>query len=145
MEPRKFSIELQRHKVYPTEVIHATPGWRLMQIPPRVLLTDFANNPVAGVQVAFGPASGGGVVTGAVVTTGADGAAVVESWVLGALGAQQLEARVEGVSGSPVLFEATALHSNLPASSRCVRRSGHLRRSSSSTPMEHRSRSMGSR
>ena len=51
---------------------------------PSVLVTDAHGNPVQGVSVTFAVASGGGSVTGATATTGADGVATVGPWTLGA-------------------------------------------------------------
>jgi hypothetical protein len=60
--------------------------------------------------VVFAIGTGGGAVTGASVTTGADGVAAVGSWTLGAAGANTLVATVTGAtSGSPTTFSATAL------------------------------------
>lgn len=75
-------------------------------VAPSVAVTDAAGNPVAGVTVTFAVASGGGSVTGAVATTGADGRAAVGSWTLGAAGANTLTATA-GTTGS-VTFTATA-------------------------------------
>lgn len=79
--------------------------------PPAVVVRDAGGTPVAGVGVSFAVTSGGGSVTGADATTGADGIAAVGSWTLGGTtGANTLSATVqaEGVSGSPVTFTATA-------------------------------------
>jgi hypothetical protein len=79
--------------------------------PPAVVVRDAGGTPVAGVGVKFAVASGGGSVTGADATTGADGIAAVGSWTLGGnTGANTLRATVQadGVSGSPVTFTATA-------------------------------------
>ena len=79
---------------------------------PAVLVQDAGGTPVAGVEVRFAVTAGGGTVTGALATTGADGIAAVESWALGAAtGANGLRATVQadGVTGNPVAFSATAV------------------------------------
>lgn len=77
--------------------------------PPRVLVRDAFGNPVAGVNVQFTVTSGGGSVTGATQTTGANGMAAVGSWTLGAsLGANTLTATFPGTALAPVVFTATA-------------------------------------
>lgn len=80
--------------------------------PPAVVVRDAAGTPVAGVGVTFAVAAGGGALTGKDATTSADGIAAVGSWKLGGtLGANTLTATVqaEGLSGSPVIFTATAI------------------------------------
>jgi adhesin/invasin len=75
---------------------------------PSVLVTDAHGNPVAGVAVTFAVTAGGGSITGAKATTGADGVATVGSWTLGdAPGANMLTATAAGLAGSPVTFDAT--------------------------------------
>ena len=61
-------------------------------VAPAVRAVDRAGNPVAGVVVTFVIRDGGGVLTAAQATTGADGIARVGSWSLGASGAPLLEA-----------------------------------------------------
>ena len=69
-------------------------------------IADANGNPVAGAQVTFVVASGGGSVTGATQTTGADGIATVGGWTLGtAAGANTLTASSTGVA--TVTFTAT--------------------------------------
>jgi hypothetical protein len=75
-------------------------------VAPSVLVTDASGNPVSGVTVTFTVASGGGTVTGAVATTGANGRATVGSWTLGAVGTNTLTASA-GAAGT-VTFTATA-------------------------------------
>jgi adhesin/invasin len=93
----------------------ATAG-SVVAVPPSVKVTDDSDNPVAGVQVTFVVASGGGTVdagstSGApsvVVTTGADGIASLDAWTLGAaVGSNTLTATSEGLDGSPITFTAT--------------------------------------
>ncbi|HVP75814.1 MAG TPA: Ig-like domain-containing protein, partial [Gaiellaceae bacterium] len=80
---------------------------------PSAIVTDQYGNPVAGVSVTFSVASGGGSVTGANATTGADGVATVGSWTLGATaGSNALEAASAGLAGSPVTFHATGVPEN---------------------------------
>jgi hypothetical protein len=82
-----------------------------LTVAPSVKVTDASNRAVSGVSVTFAVASGGGSVTGATATTGADGVATVGSWTLGtAPGANTLTATtgVSGVTGSPATFTATA-------------------------------------
>src|SRR5690349_10236080 len=78
--------------------------------PPAVVVRDAGGTPVAGVAVTFAIGAGGGAVTGASATTGADGVAAVGGWTLGDVaGANTLTATVsaENVSGNPVTFTAT--------------------------------------
>ena len=80
-------------------------------VAPAVIVRDQYNNPVAGVAVTFAVASGGGSVTGATQTTGANGVAAVGSWTLGTTaGPNTLTATAtgSGITGNPVTFTATA-------------------------------------
>lgn len=77
-------------------------------IAPTVTVTA-DGQPAAGRTVTFAVTGGGGAVTGAQATSGADGIARVGSWTLGAAGAQQLSAQLTGATGSPAIFAATAL------------------------------------
>ena len=52
-------------------------------VAPQVRVNDAAGNPVAGVNVTFAVASGGGTLTGATATTDVTGRAAVGSWTLG--------------------------------------------------------------
>jgi adhesin/invasin len=75
--------------------------------PPAVKVTK-NGNPDAGVSVTFAITSGGGTVSGATQTTGADGVARVGSWTLGtAAGSNTVTATATGISGSPLSFTAT--------------------------------------
>jgi len=79
-------------------------------IPPAVRVTNSKGQPVAGVSVVFTVGVGGGTITGASATTGADGVAAVGSWTLGAVGNNTLVGTVSGAtSGSPTTFSATAV------------------------------------
>jgi len=68
---------------------------------PSVLVKDASGNPVAGRVVTFTVTAGGGSVTGAATTTGANGVATVGSWTLGTSGPNTLTATVAG--GAAVL------------------------------------------
>lgn len=71
-----------------------------------VRVTDRFGNPVAGVDVSWRVTRGGGSVSDAHSTTGADGRASV-SWTLGDSGRQQATATDSRLSGSPVQFDAS--------------------------------------
>jgi hypothetical protein len=76
-------------------------------VKPSVLVTDAQGNPVANVAVTFSVASGGGIVTGAAQSTGANGIATAGNWSLGATaGTNTLTATSGGLTGSPVTFTA---------------------------------------
>jgi hypothetical protein len=77
-------------------------------IRPAVQVTDSAGAPAAGVMVTFAVTGGGGTVGGSTQTTGTDGIARVGRWTLGQPGINTLEARSEGLAGSPVTFTADA-------------------------------------
>ncbi|MGH7427129.1 MAG: hypothetical protein ACREJ4_01990 [Candidatus Methylomirabilaceae bacterium] len=81
-----------------------------LNVRPGVRLTGTGNTPVPNVSVTFVAATGGGSVTGATVTTNANGVAQVGSWILGAsAGTNTLTATVAsgGIGGNPVTFTAT--------------------------------------
>jgi adhesin/invasin len=81
-------------------------------VAPAVVVRDAGGTPVAGASVSFAVTGGGGALTGAAATTGADGIATVGSWTLGGSAeTNTLKATVgaEGVSGNPVTFTATAM------------------------------------
>ena len=74
---------------------------------PSVIVKDSGGGAVAGVTVTFSVAAGNGTITGAAVTTGADGIARVGSWTLpSAPGTYALTASLPGAGGSPVTFTA---------------------------------------
>jgi hypothetical protein len=80
-----------------------------LNVRPAVRLTDAGNAPVAGASATFAVTSGGGSVTGATVTTNADGVAQAGSWTLGAsAGTNTITATVagSGITGNPVTFTA---------------------------------------
>ncbi len=79
----------------------------LLTSPIRARVTDQFDNAVAATSVTWTVISGGGAITATSVTD-AFGAAAA-SWTLGAaLGAQTAQASKTGVTGSPLLFTATA-------------------------------------
>lgn len=87
-----------------------TSAGAAVPVAPTVKVVDQFGNPVSGVTVTFAVASGGGNVTGATPTTGANGTAAVGSWQLGpAPGANTLTATIggAGVTGNPATFTAT--------------------------------------
>ncbi|MEO7367802.1 MAG: Ig-like domain-containing protein [Gemmatimonadaceae bacterium] len=87
----------------------ATAGG-LVATRPSVVVTDANNNPAAGFTVTFAPAGGSGAVTGGSAVTDAAGIATVGSWRLGTtVGPQSLNATGAGLTGSPVVFSATAV------------------------------------
>jgi len=77
-------------------------------IPPSVIVKDAFNNPVSGVSVTFGVATGGGSLTGGSATSNASGIATVGSWTLGTTaGTNTLTATSGSLTGSPITFTAT--------------------------------------
>ena len=86
----------------------ATTG-TAVAVDPSVIVRDTHGNPVGGVAVTFGVASGGGTVSPTTpVTTNASGIATVTSWTLGpTAGPNSLTATSTGLTGSPVTFTAT--------------------------------------
>ena len=76
--------------------------------PLRVVVRDAQGDPVAGVDVAWTVATGGGTLSATVQPTGADGISAV-TFVLGPTeGAQVVTAAAVGLTGSPVTFSETA-------------------------------------
>jgi hypothetical protein len=73
-----------------------------------VLVTDDAGDPVAGVTVQWS-ASGGGAVSPASSTSGADGKASATRTLGSTAGQHATIATVSGLEGSPVTFTATAI------------------------------------
>lgn len=77
--------------------------------PPAVRLLDMDGNPISGAKITFTVAVGGGSVTGAVATTGADGVATVGGWSVTA-GDNVLTASMPApFRVAPVRFTATGL------------------------------------
>jgi hypothetical protein len=75
---------------------------------PTVIVKDAGGNPVPGVSVDFAITGGGGSLTSGSGITGSNGQVGV-GWTLGpATGTNTLTASSTGLSGSPVLFSATA-------------------------------------
>jgi hypothetical protein len=77
---------------------------------PAVRVTDSNDNPVAGFAVDFGVGPNSGTVTGGNAVTDAAGIAAIQTWTLGTTpGPQTLVATAGSLSGSPVIFNATAV------------------------------------
>jgi leishmanolysin/Big-like domain-containing protein len=80
--------------------------------PPSVRLLDAEGKPVAGAKVTFARTAGGGALTNAVVTTGADGIATVGGWSI-TTGANQVTASIPApFRVPPVTFTATGVASS---------------------------------
>ena len=95
----------------------ATAG-KPVATPPAVKVTDANGNPVSGFTVDFGVGAASGTVTGGTAITDEAGIGAVVSWVLGPIpGAQTLVATAGSLTGSPVVFSATAV---APVPSRVV-------------------------
>jgi len=76
---------------------------------PSVIIRDANSLPVAGANVTFAVATGGGSVTGAITTTDASGTATVGNWTLGTTtGTNRMTATSGAMPGSPMTFTATA-------------------------------------
>lgn len=98
--PRPASVEASAG-----EGQNATVG-TAVATPPAVLVRDRNGDPLANVSVSFAVVAGGGTITGATASTGANGIAAVGSWTLGTVaGTNQLRATVTGLA--PVTFTAT--------------------------------------
>ena len=79
-----------------------------LTIRPALKVTDVFGNGIAGVVVTFAAATGGGAITGATQSTGADGVATLGGWTLGTLtGSNTITASVTGTSIGAT-FAATA-------------------------------------
>ena len=77
--------------------------------PPSVIVRDQNGSPMEGAIVTFAVASGGGSVSGAVVTTNASGIAAVGSWTLGPVtGANVLNATSGMLGGVSFMSTSTA-------------------------------------
>jgi len=98
-----------RHMVAASPVDQTANQGTAVPVAPAARVLDASNSPVAGVAVTFVVAGGGGAVTGASATSGLDGVATVGSWVMGPAGPQTLQARADGVTGSPLTFTATSV------------------------------------
>ena len=100
----------------------ATAG-EAVPIPPSVRVLDADGNPLGGIPVTFTATRGGGTVSGGTPVTNSDGVAAVGAWRLGPeAGANELSAEVAGqsLSGSPVVFSATAVAGGVSASQSTV-------------------------
>lgn len=76
-----------------------------LAVVPSVIVRDQQARPMAGVAVAFRVDSGGGAITNASVTTGADGVASAGNWTIGT-GRNRLRATAGTLA--PVFFTATS-------------------------------------
>jgi adhesin/invasin len=74
-----------------------------------VVVRDAGGLPVIGVPVSWAVASGGGVITPALDTTDASGVSTAVRTLGTGAGTQTATASVGGLTGSPVVFSATAL------------------------------------
>jgi Big-like domain-containing protein len=84
-------------------------------VAPSVRVTNDLGEPVAGVAVTYAVTKGGGSVSGASQITDANGVARVGNWTLGPkAGENTLQARAPSLSGSPVVFHATATATEPP-------------------------------
>jgi hypothetical protein len=106
----------------PITIVHVegngqrAPAGTAVPILPAVRVLDEAGEPVEGREVTFVVTAGGGSVTGAIRSTGADEVARVGGWTLGGTpGMNILEARSGSLAGSPVTFtaEGTALQAEV--------------------------------
>jgi hypothetical protein len=94
----------------PSTIEAASPmvqsGYARFQAPllPRVRVTDELGAALASVPVMFEVISGGGTVSGAEATSGADGIAAPQDWRLGDAPVQMLRASVPGAPGLSVTF-----------------------------------------
>ncbi|HUQ47086.1 MAG TPA: SGNH/GDSL hydrolase family protein [Gemmatimonadaceae bacterium] len=77
-------------------------------INPAVKVTTATGVPVPDITVTFSIRSGGGSVTGASAKTDSMGIATAGKWTLGSGGGNSLFATATGLSGSPLIFIATA-------------------------------------
>ncbi len=76
---------------------------------PAVRVVDQRGNPVPNVRVTFAVTAGGGSVTNATATSGADGVAAAGAWTLGAQpGENVLTATASGAGGAPLTATARA-------------------------------------
>jgi hypothetical protein len=71
-------------------------------------VTDAAGDPVQGVQVAWSVVDGGGAIAPAASNTNSSGVASAQFTLGASEGEQHAQASVQGLTGSPVVFTATA-------------------------------------
>lgn len=83
-----------------------------------VLVTDAAGNEVPGVTVGWSVLDGGGAVAPSTSVTGPDGVATAQFALGSVVGTQRAQAQVQGLSGSPVVFTATAATTPQPGDTR---------------------------
>jgi hypothetical protein len=92
------------------------PVGTLLAARPTVIVRVAGNYPLSGVSVSFAVTGGGGTITSGTQATDQSGLADV-GWTLGTTsGANTLTATVTGLSGSPVVFSATAIPGPVDAS-----------------------------
>ncbi|MEO5903534.1 MAG: Ig-like domain-containing protein [Gemmatimonadaceae bacterium] len=84
------------------------PALSALPVRPAVKVTAANGAPVRDVVVTFSIRSGGGSITGETATTDSAGIATIGSWIVGAGGGNSLFATRSGLSGSPLIFVATA-------------------------------------
>lgn len=82
---------------------------------PSVVVTDADANGVPGIAITFAVIAGAGSITGATVSTDAQGIATVGSWALGAAGPNRLGATASGSFAPAIELVATAIR--LPVAS----------------------------
>jgi hypothetical protein len=88
-----------------------------VNFPLQVKVLDGLSNPVPGVQVQFVVTAGGGNFGGSGFTNAVSDSVGIASaiWTLGnSAGANQAKANKNGLAGSPVVFNATAVDNNFP-------------------------------
>jgi adhesin/invasin len=96
----------------------SAPAGTAVPIDPSVRIRDADGNPLPGIPVKFAVTAGDGEVSGETPLTGSDGVATVGEWRLGGqVGSNTLSASVSGqsLSGSPVVFSATAVPGTVSA------------------------------
>jgi len=86
----------------------SAPALSALPIRPAVKVTDANGAPVRDVAVTFSIRSGGGSITGESATTDSAGIATIGGWTLGSGGGNSLFATRAGLTGSPLIFIATA-------------------------------------
>ncbi len=91
----------------------APPG-AAVAIRPAAKVTDAGGKPVPGITVTFSIRSGAGTITGTQAVSDSAGIATIGSWTLGSGGGNSLFATLAGVSGSPLIFVATATTAPAP-------------------------------
>jgi adhesin/invasin len=90
-----------------TSTSQQTPAGSAVSEPPGVIVRDQNGEPMQGISVAFAVTAGGGSISPATQSTGADGIARLTTWTVGSsAGVNTVTATVTGVT--PVTFTATA-------------------------------------